>query len=155
MKNKLNIFSNNKIKSFLTKLLFKYELTFLKIEEIDHKEDSTKANIIIINNHKDYDKINFEKLNSNYLILLNLISIFLGLPFSIIFDFMLIKLFGYNYVLFFSPFLAILSVIQVFILRKINFKFSRSIYFYKKLANNYFLIKKDPCGHVPSLELTF
>ena len=74
-----------------------------------------------------------------YLIVLNLISIFLGLPLSIIFDFMLIKLFGFNYILFFSPALTILSVIQVFILRKINFKFSRSIYFYKKLENNYFL----------------
>ena len=74
-----------------------------------------------------------------YLIVLNLISIFLGLPLSIIFDFILIKLFGLNYVLFFSPALTILSVIQVLILRKINFKFSRSIYFYKKLKNNYFL----------------
>ena len=74
-----------------------------------------------------------------YLIVLNLISIFLGLPLSIIFDFILIKLFGLNYVLFFSPALTILSVIQVLILRKINFKFSRSIYFYKKLENNYFL----------------
>ena len=74
-----------------------------------------------------------------YLIVLNLISIFLGLPLSIIFDFMLIKLFGINYVLFFSPTLTILSVIQVLILRKINFKFSKSIFFYKKLENNYFL----------------
>ena len=74
-----------------------------------------------------------------YLIVLNLISIFLGLPLSIIFDFMLIKIFGLNYILFFSPALTILSVIQVLILRKINFKFSRSIYFYKKLENNYFL----------------
>ena len=74
-----------------------------------------------------------------YLIVLNLISIFLGLPLSIIFDFMLIKLFGINYVLFFSPVLTILSVIQVLILRKINFKFSKSIFFYKKLENNYFL----------------
>ena len=74
-----------------------------------------------------------------YLIVLNLISIFLGLPLSIIFDFMLIKLFGMNYVLFFSPALTILSVIQVLILRKINFKFSKSIFFYKKLENNYFL----------------
>ena len=73
-----------------------------------------------------------------YLIVLNLISIFLGLPLSIIFDFMLIKLFGINYVLFFSPALTILSVIQVLILRKINFKFSKSIFFYKKLENNYF-----------------
>ena len=75
-----------------------------------------------------------------YLIVLNLISIFLGLPLSIIFDFMLIKLFGLNYVLFFSPALTILSVIQVLILRKIKFKFSRNIYFYKKLENNYFLV---------------
>ena len=74
-----------------------------------------------------------------YLIFLNLISIFLGLPLSIIFDFMLIKLFGLKYILFFFPALTILSVIQVLILRKINFKFSRSIYFYKKLENNYFL----------------
>ena len=74
-----------------------------------------------------------------YLIVLNLISIFLGLPLSIIFDLMLIKLFGINYVLFFSPALTIFSVIQVLILRKINFKFSKSIFFYKKLENNYFL----------------
>ena len=74
-----------------------------------------------------------------YLIVLNLISIFLGLPLSIIFDFMLIKLFGFNYVLFFSPALTILSVIQVLILKKINFKFLSSIFLYKKLENNYFL----------------
>ena len=85
----------------------------------------------------------FEFLLNNiqrkYLIVLNLISIFLGLPLSIIFDFMLIKLFGLNYILFFSPALTSLSVIQVLILRKINFKLSRSIFFYKKLENNYFL----------------
>jgi len=74
-----------------------------------------------------------------YLIVLNLISIFLGLPLSIIFDFMLIKLFGFNYILFFSPALTIISVIQVLILQKINFKFSRNLFFYKKLKNNYFL----------------
>jgi len=85
----------------------------------------------------------FEFLVNNsqykYLIVLNLISIFLGLPLSIVFDFMLIKLFDLNYILFFSPVLTLLSVIQVLILRKINFKFSRSIYFYKRLENNYFL----------------
>ena len=74
-----------------------------------------------------------------YLIVFNLISIFLGLPLSIIFDFMLMKIFGLNYVLFFSPALTILSIIQVLILRKIKFKFTRSIFFYKKLQNNYFL----------------
>ena len=63
----------------------------------------------------------------------------LGLPLSIIFDFTLIKIFGLNYILFFSPALTVFSFIQVLILRKINFKFSRNIYFYKKIKNNYFL----------------
>tara|TARA_Y100000991_G_C21902580_1_gene318737 strand:- start:24 stop:557 length:534 start_codon:yes stop_codon:yes gene_type:complete len=71
-----------------------------------------------------------------YLIALNIFSIFLGLPLSIIFDFILIKLFGLYYVLFFSPVLTILSVMQVLILRKIKFKFSRNILFFKKPENN-------------------
>ena len=71
-----------------------------------------------------------------YLIALNIISIFLGLPLSIIFDFILIKLFGIYYVLFFSPVLTILSAIQVLILRKIKFKFSRNILFLKKPEKN-------------------
>ena len=65
-----------------------------------------------------------------YLIVLNLISIFLGLPLSIIFDFILLKIFGLNYVLLFSPALTVLSVLQVLILRKIKFKFSRNILFF-------------------------
>ena len=74
-----------------------------------------------------------------YLIVLNLISVFLGLPLSIIFDFILIKLFGLYYVLFFSPSLTILSFIQVLILRKINLKLLKRIYFFKKIENNYLL----------------
>ena len=84
-----------------------------------------------------------ESLVSNfqirYLIFLNIISIFLGLPFSIIFDFLLIKLFGLNYVLFFAPTLTILSVIQVLILRKFNLKFSRIILLFKKREKKYIL----------------
>ena len=71
-----------------------------------------------------------------YLIVLNMVSIFLGLPISIVFDFILIKLFGLYYVLLFSPALTILSVIQVLILRKINFKFSRNILFLKRPEKN-------------------
>ena len=71
-----------------------------------------------------------------YLIALNIISIFLGLPLSIVFDFVLIKLFGIYYVLLFSPALTILSVIQVLILRKIKFKFSRNIFFLKRTEKN-------------------
>ena len=71
-----------------------------------------------------------------YLIALNIISIFLGLPLSIVFDFVLIKLFGIYYVLLFSPALTILSVIQVLILRKIKFKFSRNIFLLKGIEKN-------------------
>ncbi len=71
-----------------------------------------------------------------YLITFNIISIFLGLPFSIVFDFILIKVFGLYYVLFFFPILTTLSLIQVLILRKIKFKFSGKIFFFKKSEKN-------------------
>ena len=85
----------------------------------------------------DFESI-LNNIQYKYLITLNIISIFLGLPFSIIFDFILIKLFGLYYVVFFAPALTILSVIQVLILRKINFKFSRNIFFLKKPDKNKF-----------------
>ena len=78
----------------------------------------------------------FKNIQYQYLIALNIISIFLGLPLSIVFDFVLIKLFGIYYVLFFSPALTVLSVIQVLILRKIKFKFSRNIFFLKRTEKN-------------------
>jgi len=78
----------------------------------------------------------FNNIQYKYLIALNIISIFLGLPLSIIFDFILIKIFGFSYVLFFFPALTILSVVQVLILRKIKFKFSRNILFLKKQDKN-------------------
>ena len=74
-----------------------------------------------------------------YLIILNIISIFLGLPLSIVFDLILMKIFGFYYILFFSPVLTILSVIQVLILRKMNFKLSRFIFFFQNPEKNYFL----------------
>ena len=72
-----------------------------------------------------------------YLIFLNIISISLGLPLTIIFDFILIKVLGLHYILFFSPVLALLGLVQVLILRKIKFKFSRSILFLKNHKNTY------------------
>ena len=78
----------------------------------------------------------FNNIQYKYLIALNILSIFLGLPISIVFDFILIKLFGFYYVLFFSPALTILSVIQVLILRRIKFKFSRNSLFLKKPEKN-------------------
>ena len=79
----------------------------------------------------------FNDIQYKYLIALNIFSIFLGLPISIVFDFILIKLFGLYYVLFFSPALTILSVMQVLILRKIKFKSSfNNILFLKKPEKN-------------------
>ena len=76
-------------------------------------------------------------VNYKYLIFLNIISISLGLPLTIIFDFILIKFFGLYYILFFSPVLAFLGLVQVLILRKFKFKFSRSILFLKNPKNTY------------------
>ena len=72
MKNRLYIYSSEKIKNFLARLLSKYELIFINIDSIDYNLESTKANIIIINNTKDADLINFKKLNDNFLIIINL-----------------------------------------------------------------------------------
>ena len=78
----------------------------------------------------------FNNIQYKYLITLNIVSILLGLPLSIIFDFILLKIFGFNYVLLFSPALTVLSVLQVLILRKIKFKFSRNILFFKNPEKN-------------------
>ena len=78
-----------------------------------------------------------KNLHYKYLIFLNIISISLGLPLTIIFDFILIKFFGLYYILFFSPVLTFLGLVQVLILRKINFKFSRSILFIKNPKSTY------------------
>tara|TARA_A100001037_G_C14960513_1_gene549163 strand:+ start:321 stop:923 length:603 start_codon:yes stop_codon:yes gene_type:complete len=75
MKNKLNIFSNNKINNFLTKFFSMYDLTFFKLEDINNNEHNIKANIVFINNERDADKINFENLNENYIIISSLINI--------------------------------------------------------------------------------
>ena len=115
---------DHNFKSIVFKVFFSYLVIYLLALILKYNYDLE----FLLNN-----------IQYKYLIFLNLISIFLGLPLSIIFDFMLIKHFGFNYILFFSPALTILSVIQVFLLRRINFKFTRSIYFYRKLENNYFL----------------
>ena len=83
----------------------------------------------------DFDSL-LNNFHYKYLIFINLISIFLGLPLSIIFDIILIKFFGLYYVFFFSPVLTFLGVVQVLILRKINFNFSRSILFFKNPKKN-------------------
>ena len=115
---------NQNFKSVIFKVFFTYLLVYLLALIFKYIYDVES----LLNN-----------IQYKHLIVLNLISIFLGLPLSIIFDFMLIKLFGINYVLFFSPALAILSFVQVLILRKINLKLLKRTSFFKKIENNYLL----------------
>ena len=69
MINKINIFSNKKIKFFFNDLLADYELFFMNYNEIEKVLDDTSANIIFINEAKITELINFKDLNDNFLIL--------------------------------------------------------------------------------------
>jgi len=71
-----------------------------------------------------------------YLALINIFCILFGLPISILFDFILIKFFGFNYVVFFAPILTILGVCQIILLRKTNLRFSKNISFIKNIRNH-------------------
>ena len=115
---------NLNFKSVIFKVFFTYLVVYLLA--------------LVFRYNNDVESL-LKNIQYGYLIVLNIISIFLGLPLSIIFDFILIKLFGLYYVLFFSPALAILSFVQVLILRKINLKLLKRTYFFKKIENNYLL----------------
>ena len=69
------------------------------------------------------------------LVLINISSIFLGLPISTLFDFILIKFFGFNYVIFFAPISTTLGILQIILLRKTNLIFSKNIPFIKSFGN--------------------
>ena len=76
------------------------------------------------------------EIHYRYLALINIISIFLGLPLSILFDFILIKFFGLKYIILFSPILTILGVAQIILLRRTNLRFSKNIPFIKNIRNH-------------------
>ena len=71
MKNKINIFSSNRIKKFLEETLFQYEINYKKIEHINYDSQNSKLNIIILNNDKDIGLINLKNLHYNCLIISN------------------------------------------------------------------------------------
>ena len=71
-----------------------------------------------------------------YLVLINIISIFFGLPISILLDFILINFFGFKYVIFFTPILTTLGVFQIILIRKAHFIFSKNIPLIKNFKNN-------------------
>ena len=82
----------------------------------------------------DLDSL-LKSFDYKFLILINIISISLGLPFSIIFDFILIKVFGLFYILLFAPVQTLLSLIQIKFLRKINPNYSKNRFLIKNIKN--------------------
>ena len=78
----------------------------------------------------------FINIEYKFLILINVFSIILGLPFSIIFDFILIKVFGLVYILLFAPIQTSLGLIQIIFLRKTNLNFTKKNIMIKNLKKN-------------------
>ena len=72
MKNRLNIFSNTNIKNFLSSLFSEHELILMKLEDVATNLQSTNPNIIIISDNNDFNLINLDQLNDNFLVIYNL-----------------------------------------------------------------------------------
>ena len=71
MKNKINIFSDKKIKFFLSQLFSDHELFFFDLSEIQKNLENTKTNIVFINDNEGKISIDFKKLSNNFLVLSN------------------------------------------------------------------------------------
>ena len=76
------------------------------------------------------------EIEYKYLAFINILSILIGLPLSIVFDLILIKFFGLKYIIFFAPILTILGMAQIILLRKTNLRFSKKIPFIKNIRNH-------------------
>ena len=71
MKNKINIFSDKKIKFFLCDLFSDYELFFMDLSKIQNYIEKNSINIIVLNDDKSTKPFDFKKLKGNFLILSN------------------------------------------------------------------------------------
>ncbi len=71
MKNKINIFSDKKIKFFLSELFSDYELFFIDLSEIHNYIENNSINIIVVNDYERIKTFDFEKLKGNFLLLSN------------------------------------------------------------------------------------
>ena len=74
MKNKINIFSDKKIKFFFSELFSDYELFFKGLSEIQNYIENNSINIIVLNDNKSAKLFDFKKLKGNYLIISNIIN---------------------------------------------------------------------------------
>tara|TARA_B100000900_G_C20576446_1_gene715538 strand:- start:1372 stop:1968 length:597 start_codon:yes stop_codon:yes gene_type:complete len=71
LKNKINIFSDKKIKFFLSELFSDYELFFIDLSEIHNYIENNSINIIVVNDYERIKTFDFEKLKGNFLLLSN------------------------------------------------------------------------------------
>ena len=78
MKNRLKIFSDEKIYNFLKMLFSDYEIKLMRLKDVERNKQSADPNIVIIRNDKDLNLINFKNLNDNFLVIthmnINLLS---------------------------------------------------------------------------------
>ena len=72
MKNKISIFSDKKIKSFLSELFSDYEICFIDVNEIQKYIENTGTNIIFLKDKESIKLIDNKKLSDNFIILSNL-----------------------------------------------------------------------------------
>ena len=71
-----------------------------------------------------------------YLVIINFLSILLGLPISILPDLILLKFFGLRYIIFFAPVLTTIGFFQIVLIRKTNLVLSKHTPFIKKINNH-------------------
>ncbi len=69
MKNRLKIFSDEKINNFLKILFSDYEIKSMRLKDVEHNKHSVDPNIVIILNDIDLNIINFKNLNDNFLVI--------------------------------------------------------------------------------------
>tara|TARA_X000000950_G_scaffold283706_1_gene385152 strand:- start:1336 stop:1932 length:597 start_codon:yes stop_codon:yes gene_type:complete len=74
LKNKINIFSDKKIKFFFSELFSDYELFFKGLSEIQNYIENNSVNIIVLNDDKSTKLFDLKKLKGNYLIISNIIN---------------------------------------------------------------------------------
>ena len=72
MKTKINIFSDKKIKFFISQLFSDYQLFFMDLSEIQNYIKNNNTNIIVLNDDESTKSFDFKKLKGNFLILSNI-----------------------------------------------------------------------------------
>jgi len=77
-------------------------------------------------------------IDYRYLAIINFLFISLGLPISILPDLILIKFFGFKYIIFFAPVLTAVGVFHIILLRKTNLVLPKNTPFLKNIKNHRF-----------------